>query len=219
MKIKNIDKIIKLLKKESKNWRYPFVSEWSSVVKDPFTTLISCLLSLRTKDEVTAKASIRLLKKYNTPDKILKLSHKQIEKLIYPVGFYRTKAKRIKEISKTLIEKYNGKVPDTFEELIKLKGVGPKTASIVVVYGYNKPIHIPTDTHVNQIANRLGWVKTKLPEKTQMELEKIIPKKYWCDLNELFVQFGQNICVPVSPFCSKCPISRYCPRIGVKKSR
>lgn len=218
-KINNIDKIVKLLKKESKKWKYPFVSEWSRIVKDPFTTLISCLLSLRTKDEVTAKASIRLLKKYNTPAKILKLSHKQIEKLIYPVGFYRTKAKRIREICKVLIEKYNGKVPDNFDELIKLKGVGPKTASIVVVYGFNKPKHIPVDTHVHQISNRLGLVKTKTPEKTQVGLEKIIPKKYWYDINELLVQFGQNVCVPVSPFCSKCPINKYCLRIGVKRSR
>jgi len=217
--MKNINIIIELLKKESKNWKYPFVSGWQRVVKSPFTTLISCILSLRTKDETTAKASIRLLKKYNSPEKILKLTNKQIEKLIYPVGFYRTKAKRIKEICRVLIEKYNSKVPDTFDELIKLKGVGPKTASITVVYGFNKPYHIPTDTHVHQISNRLGWVKTKAPEKTQTELEKIIPRKYWHDMNELFVQFGQNVCVPVSPFCSKCPINRYCPRIGVKRSR
>jgi len=217
--MKNIDKIIQLLKKESKKWKYPFVSDWARVVKDPFTTLISCILSLRTKDEVTAKASIKLLKKYNTPRKILKLSNKQIEKLIYPVGFYPTKAKRIKEICKVLIDKYNGKVPDTFDELVKLKGVGPKTASITVVYGFNKPKHIAVDSHVFQISNRLGWVKTKTPEKTQPALEKIVPKRYWYDINELLVQFGQNVCVPVSPWCSKCVINKYCPRISVKRSR
>src|SRR3989338_7099208 len=199
--IKNIDKIIFSLKKESKSWKYPFVSGWQRVVKSPFTTLISCILSLRTKDETTAKASIRLLKKYNSPEKILKLSNKQIEKLIYPVGFYRTKAKRIKEICRVLIEEYNRKVPDTFDELIKLKGVGPKTASITVVYGFNKPHHIPVDVHVHIITNRLGWISTKTPEKTQIELEKIIPKKYWYYLNELLVQFGQNICVTISPWC------------------
>jgi endonuclease-3 len=217
--MKDIAKVIKILKKESKSWKYPFVSDWARVVKDPFTTLISCILSLRTKDETTAKASIRLLKKYNTPKKILKLSNKQIEKLIYPVGFYKTKAKRIKEICKVLIEKYNGKTPDTFEELTKLKGVGPKTASIVVVYGFNKPKHIAVDSHVFQISNRLGWVKTKTPEETQPALEKIVPKRYFYDFNELFVQFGQNVCVPVSPFCSKCRISKYCPKIGVKRKR
>ena len=218
-KVKDIEKVIKILKKESKKWKYPFVSDWARVVKDPFTTLISCLLSLRTKDETTAKASCRLLKKHNTPRKLLKLSNKEIEKLIYPVGFYKTKAKRIKEICKVLIEKYDGKTPDTFEELTKLKGVGPKTASIVVVYGFNKPHHIAVDSHVFQVTNRLGWVKTKTPEKTQIELEKFVPKKFWYDFNELFVQFGQNVCVPVSPFCSKCKISKYCPRIGVKRSR
>jgi endonuclease-3 len=217
--MKNIDKIIQLLKKESKKWKYPFVSDWARVVKDPFTTLISCILSLRTKDEVTAKASIKLLKKYNTPRKILKLSNKQIEKLIYPVGFYPTKAKRIKEICRVLISEYSGEVPDTFDELVKLKGVGPKTASITVVYGFNKPYHIAVDSHVFQISNRIGWVKTKTPEKTQPALEKIVPKKYWYDINELLVQFGQNVCVPVSPWCSKCVISKYCPRIGIKGSR
>ncbi|MBW2980265.1 endonuclease III [Candidatus Woesearchaeota archaeon] len=217
--MKDIAKVIKILKKESKKWKYPFVSDWARVVKDPFTTLISCLLSLRTKDEVTAKASIKLLKKYNTPRKILKLSNKQIEKLIYPVGFYITKAKRIKEICKVLLEKHNGKTPDNFEELTKLKGVGPKTASIVVVYGFNKPKHIAVDSHVFQISNRLGWVKTKTPEQTQPALEKIVPKKYFYDFNELLVQFGQNVCVPVSPFCSKCRISKYCPKIGVKRRR
>lgn len=217
--IKNIDKIIFLLKKESKSWKYPFVSGWQRVVRDPFTTLISCILSLRTKDETTAKASIRLLEKYNTPEKILKLSTKQIEKLIYPVGFYRTKAKRIKEICRVLIEKYNGKVPDSFDELIELKGVGRKTANIVMAYGHSKNGYLPIDVHCHRIPNRLGWIKTKTPEQTEEELKKILPKKYWHDFNELFVQFGQNICVPVSPFCSKCPVNKYCPRIGVKRHR
>lgn len=214
-----LNKIIQLLKKESKKWKYLFVSEWSRVVKDPFTTLISCLLSLRTKDEVTAKASIRLLKKYNTPEKILKLSNKQIEKLIYPVGFYRIKAKRIREICKVLIEKYKGKVPNDFNELIKLKGVGPKTANIVMTYGHFKKGYLPIDTHCHRIPNRIGWIKTKTPEQTEEDLKKILPKRYWHDFNELFVQFGQHICLPVSPWCSRCPISKFCLRIGVKKSR
>ncbi len=214
-----IEKIIKAIKKEAIKWEYPFVSEWARVVKDPFTTLVSCLLSLRTKDEVTAKAAIRLLKKYNTPKKILKLSNKEIEKLIYPVGFYKTKARRIKEISKKIIEEHNGIVPNKFEELIKLKGVGPKTASIVMVYGFNKPDHIAVDSHVHQTTNRLGLVKTKTPEKTKIELEKIIPKKHWHEFNELFVQFGRNICVPISPFCSKCPVKRYCKQVDVTRKR
>ncbi len=217
--MKNIETVIKILKKESKNWKFPFVSDWARVVNSPFTTLISCILSLRTKDEVTSKASLRLLKKNNTPQKLIKLSTKEIEKLIYPVGFYKTKAKRIKEICRVIIEEYDGKVPDTFEELIKLKGVGPKTASITIVYGFNKPTHIAVDSHVFQISNRLGWVKTKTPEETQPILEKIVPKKYFYDFNELLVQFGQHVCVPVSPFCSKCKIEKCCPKIGVKHRR
>ena len=215
----NINGVIELLKKESKKWKYPFVSEWSRVVKNPFTTLISCILSLRTKDGITAKASIRLLKKYNTPEKILKLTDTEIEKLIYPVGFYKTKAKRIKEICKVLIDDYDGKVPKGFDELMKLKGVGRKTANIVMVFGHNKKNYIPIDVHCHRIPNRLGWVKTKTPEETERALKRILPKKYWQDFNELFVQFGQNVCVPVSPHCSKCPINLYCRKIGVVRSR
>jgi len=218
-KLRNIDFIIRILKKESRKWKYPFVSLWARIVKDPFTTLISCILSLRTKDEVTAKASIRLLKKNNTPNKILRLSTKKIEKLIYPVGFYKTKAKRIREICKVLIDKYHGKVPDTFDELIKLKGVGPKTANIVMTYGHFKQGYLPIDTHCHRIPNRLGWIKTKTPEQTEKALKKILPKKYWTDFNELFVQFGQNVCLPLSPLCSKCPINRYCIKVGVDRSR
>lgn len=217
--IKNIDTLFRLLKKESKKWKRPFVSEWAEVVRSPYTTLISCILSLRTKDEVTAKASLKLLKNHNTPQKILKLSYKQIEKLIYPVGFYKTKAKRIKEISKVLIEKYNSKVPNDFDKLMKLKGVGEKTAAITMVYGHKNPEFIPVDVHVHVIANRLGWVKTKTPEKTMEELMKIVPKRYWYDLNELFVQFGQNVCVTVSPKCSVCPIDKLCPKISVSRRR
>ena len=147
-----------------------------------------------------------------------KLKEKQIQKLIYPVGFYRVKSKRIKEISKVLIKDCNGKVPSDMDELLKLKGVGRKTANIVLVFGFNKNA-LPIDIHCHRIPNRLGWIKTKTPEQTEMELKKILPKKYWIDFNNIFVVFGQNICVPVSPFCSKCPIYDYCPRIGVKKHR
>ena len=168
---------------------------------------------------MTAKASVRLLKEHDTPEKILKLSTNEIEKLIYPVGFYKTKAKRIKEICSTLIENYNSKVPNDFDELLKLKGVGRKTANIVMVFGYGSKDHIPVDTHCNRIPNRLGWVKTKTPEETEQALLKLLPKKYWQDFNDLFVQFGQNICVPISPFCSRCPIRRYCKQVGVEKRR
>ena len=220
--IQNIDKIFYLLKKELKNYTAPIElkkDNWNEIIDTPFTTLISCILSLRTKDEVTDKASIRLLKDHNTPQKILKLSEKEIQKLIYPVGFYKTKSKRIKEISKTLIEKYNGKVPNDFNELLKLKGVGRKTANIVMVYGHYKKGFLPIDTHCHRIPNRLGWIKTKTPEETEIKLKEILPKKYWDDFNYLFVKFGQTICVPVSPYCSKCPIEKFCKKINVKNRR
>lgn len=220
-KIEHFDEIFKLLKKELGKLPSPVVSgsNLDDIVKTPFTTLISCLLSLRTKDEVTEKASVRLLEKYDTPQKLTKLSTKKIQSLIYPVGFYKTKAKRIKEISKTLLEKYDGKVPDDFDELLKLKGVGRKTANIVMVYGHKKQGFLPIDTHCHRIPNRLGWIKTKTPDQTEIELKKFLPKKYWDDFNHLFVTFGQTICLPISPFCGKCPIKKYCKRVSVTKSR
>lgn len=220
-KIEHIDEIFKLLHQELDRYDRPIVSKskWEEIVHNPFTTLISCILSLRTKDEVTEQASVRLLKKHNTPKKLLQLSNKQIESLIYPVGFYKTKTKRIKEISKTLLEKYNGNVPEDFDELLKLKGVGRKTANIVMVYGHKKQGYLPIDTHCNRAPNRLGWINTKTPEETEIELRKILPKKYWDDFNHLFVTFGQTICVPISPFCSRCPIKNYCKQVLVPKSR
>ena len=215
----DVGKVIGILKKESKKFKRPFVSDWAEVVRSPYTTLISCLLSLRTKDDVTAKASLRLLRKNNTPKKILKLSVKQIEKLIYPVGFYRTKARRIKEISKVLIKEYGGRVPEDIDKLIELKGVGRKTANIVMCYGFGRNEFIPVDVHCHRIPNRLGWIKTTTPDESEIELLKIIPRRYRYDFNDLFVQFGQNICVPVSPFCSKCPIFKFCKRVGVERSR
>ena len=219
--IEHIDEIFKLLNKELKQYKFPAVShpKWDEINKTPFTTLISCILSLRTKDEVTDKASVRLLSKYNTPEKLVKLSEGQIQKLIYPVGFYKTKSKRIKEISKTLIDKYNSEVPEDFNELLKLKGVGRKTAAIVMVYGHKNPSFIPVDVHVHIISNRLGWVKSKNSDETMDELMKIIPKKYWTDINHLFVQFGQTICITISPWCSRCPIEKFCPKMGVIKNR
>lgn len=199
----------------------PLVSRktWDILPKTPYTVLISCLLSLRTKDEVTEQASIRLLQEYDTPEKMLTLSERTIQKMIYPVGFYRVKAKRIKEISKTILEKYDGNVPNNFKELMKLKGVGRKTANIVMVYGHNNPDFLPIDTHCHRIPNRLGWIKTKTPEETEKALKKILPKKYWKEFNHLFVTFGQTICTPVSPRCTQCPIEKFCEQKKVKKHR
>jgi endonuclease-3 len=217
----HFDEIFQLLKKGLEKYTTPVLSKkkWENVVHTPYTTLISCLLSLRTKDEVTEQASIRLLSKYNTPQKIIKLKESEIQSLIYPVGFYKTKTKRIKDISKTLIDEYDGQVPEKIDELLKLKGVGRKTANIVMVYGHKKNGFLPIDTHCHRIPNRLGWIKTKNPEETEKQLRRILPKKYWDDFNHLFVKFGQTICVPVSPFCSKCPINKYCKKVSVKRSR
>jgi len=218
--IEHVDELFKLLKKGLRKFETPVINRAKRDIDDtPFNTLISCVLSLRTKDEVTEKASLRLLKKYNTPEKILTLSEKRISELIYPVGFYKTKAKRLKEISKTLVDEYSSKVPEDFDELLKFKGVGRKTANIVMVYGHKKTGYLPIDTHCHKIPNRLGWIKTKTPEETEVALRKILPEKYWDDFNDLFVTFGQNICVPISPFCSKCPIEKYCKKINVKRSR
>ena len=217
--IKNISKIISLLKKEITQFQNPVSTEIGQRTKDPFLVLISCILSLRTKDATTALASKRLFQLAKTPNQILKLSKKQIERAIFPVGFYPTKAKYIKKTCKILIDDYNGKVPANEEKLLELPGIGRKCMGIVMCYGFNKNSNIPVDTHVFKIANRLGWVKTKTPEKTEFALMRIIPKKYWRDLNNLLVAHGQNICVPISPFCSKCLIRKYCPRIGVLRSR
>src|SRR4030042_2803508 len=180
--IQHIDTIFRLLKEQMIPYGTPIVSrKKQDIPETPFVTLISCLLSLRTKDEVTAQASRRLLTKYHTPQKIVQLTEKQIETMIYPVGFYKTKARRIKDISKTLLENYNGKVPDDFKELLTLNGVGRKTANIVMVYGYKKHGYLPIDTHCHRIPNRLGWIKTKTPEETETALKKILPETSWGD--------------------------------------
>lgn len=212
-----IDDIVTILKRENKKYIVPIVTR-VSMTKSPFMVLISCLLSLRTKDKVTAEASNRLFKLADNPEKMLGLSIKNIEKTIYPVGFYKTKSKRIKEICKTLLDNYGGVVPDEIDELLKLKGVGRKTANLVVTLGYGK-LGICVDTHVHRISNRLGLVKTKTPEQTEFTLRKKLPQKHWLIYNDLLVTYGQNLCVPISPWCSKCKIFKYCKRIGVKNFR
>ncbi len=217
--LKNLDKIISLLKKEIEKFEIPIATKIGDKTRDPFRVLISCILSLRTKDTTTGPACQRLFKVASTPKSMLKLSNKRIEKLIFPVGFYPTKTRYIKKACKKIIKEYSGKVPKTMNDLLKIPGIGRKCAGLTLIYGHNITKSIPVDTHVHKVSNRLGWVKTKTPEKTELELMKIIPKKYWHDLNNLLVAHGQNICVPVSPFCSKCYIKKYCPKIGVKRSR
>lgn len=181
----------------------------------PFEMLIACLLSLRAKDETTAPISEELFKIANTPEKLIKLSIKKLEKIIYSTGHYKKKAEVIKSVSREI--KKLGYVPDSFLKLTKIKHIGPKTANIVLAFSFNKEI-IPVDIHCHRIPNRLGWIKTKTPEETQIELMKIIPKKYWSSFNSVFVQFGRKTCLPIKPHCSICPVKKYCKRINVKTS-
>ncbi|MGH7886180.1 MAG: endonuclease III domain-containing protein [Thermodesulfobacteriota bacterium] len=217
-KDEDISTVIEILKERSKNWDVPIVTLTAISSKDPFKVLISTILSLRTKDETTAEASRRLFEKADTPRKILKLSEKELQKLIYPVGFYRVKAKNILDICSILIKNYKSQVPDNLDELLKFNGVGRKTANLVVSLGFGKPA-ICVDIHVHRISNRLGYLKTKNPFETEMKLREKLPRKYWIDYNSVLVAFGQKICRPVSPICSECAVENYCCKVGVIKSR
>jgi endonuclease-3 len=185
---------------------------------DPFRILVGCVISLRTKDEVSYAATARLFKKANEPGKMSRLRAATIEKLIYPAGFYRRKAAQIKEISRILIESHEGEVPDDIDELLTLPGVGRKTANLVVTLGFGKP-GICVDTHVHRITNRLGWVETDHPDKTEMALRGFLPARHWIPINETLVRHGQELCKPISPICSECPVVKDCPRIDVSRSR
>lgn len=196
----------------------PAVSYVAITKNDPYCVLISTILSLRTKDDVTLQGSMRLFEKADNPTKMLTLSEEEIAKTIFPVGFYKTKAKRILEISKVLVDKYNGFVPNTVEKLLELPGVGIKTANLTLNLGFGIDA-ICVDCHVHQISNRMGWIKTKCPEESEKVLQTIMPKKYWIPLNELLVSYGQEVCTSVSPKCSMCAECDKCPKIGVNKSR
>lgn len=214
----DIDLFVSTLKKHYKKWKAPIITFIANRGAGPFEILVSTLLSLRTKDEVTSVAAARLLKVARTPEEMLVIDEESLQKLIYPVGFYPTKAKRLLEISRIILDEYEGNVPDEIEELIKLPGVGRKTANLVLVEGFKKDA-ICVDTHVHRISNRIGYVKTKSPDKTEFALRKKLPKKHWVKYNELLVAFGQVVCRPISPFCSSCPVSEMCPKIAVAKSR
>lgn len=212
--------VLSLMKSHNKDFLVPSVTEISHVTNhNPFHVLMSCLISLRTKDAVTIEASKRLFAVADTPEKLLRLPSPRLERLIYPAGFYKTKARRMKEICRILLEQHRGKVPSHLDDLMKLPGVGRKTATITLVYGFGSKDYIPADVHVHVIANRLGWVSTKRPEDTEQGLMRLVPRRYWPDLNDLFVQFGQNICVTISPRCSACKVRPYCKRVGVTRSR
>ncbi|MBU2590481.1 MAG: endonuclease III [Nitrospinae bacterium] len=216
MNQEDIRKAIAILKKEVKKWPTPIVTQLEGKEDAPYQVLVSCILSLRTKDKTTSEAYARLYAEGNNPLQLSKLSVAKIEKLIYPVGFYRNKAEQLKEIGRVLVENYGSKIPDTIEELLKFKGVGRKTANLVVTAGYGKE-GICVDTHVHRITNRWGYIKTKTPDETETALRKTLPKKYWLVINDLLVTFGQNHCKPVSPHCSTCKIAHLCPKDGVGK--
>ncbi|KPK98304.1 MAG: endonuclease III [Omnitrophica WOR_2 bacterium SM23_72] len=211
-------KILLSIAKQVKGFTVPIVSKVSEERFNPYRVLISCILSLRTKDQTTAQATHRLFKVADNPVDMVKLSPKRIQRLIYPVGFYRNKSRVLIEVSRKIIQDFAGRVPGRLEDLLTLKGVGRKTANLVLGLGFGTPA-ICVDTHVHRISNRLGWVKTRSPEETERALEKIIPKRRWVDLNTWLVAFGQNICVPISPFCSRCRVSSLCQRTHVKKFR
>ena len=219
MRQDEIHAAIRIVKREIRQWEEPVVGVVARMsARDPFRILISCLLSLRTKDKTTGEASARLLALAHTPVGLLKLSLKKIERAIYPVGFYRMKAKSIHAICRRLLDVYVGRVPDSIDELVTLSGVGRKTANLVVTVGYKKP-GICVDIHVHRISNRWGYVKTKTPEETEEALREKLPKPYWITFNDLLVPYGQHVCLPVSPFCSRCKLIEYCDRVGVTRSR
>jgi endonuclease-3 len=214
----DIDRFVAAIEANYRQWNPPIITFIAHRGATPFEVLVSTLLSLRTKDEVTAVAADRLLANARTPQAMLDLTLGEIEKLIYPVGFYPTKAKRLHAICEILLDSYDGSVPDNLQELTALPGVGRKTANLVLVEGFKIPA-ICVDTHVHRISNRIGYVKTRTPDKTEMALRKKLPKRHWVRYNELLVAFGQTLCRPISPFCSRCPVTDMCPRIGVDRHR
>jgi endonuclease III len=212
-------KIIEVLREATKDMVKPAASQIvSQYGRDPYLVLISCILSLRTKDTVSFPTSQRLFQLAKNPQDMVHVPISTIEKTIYPVGFYRNKAKQIHDISADLIARFGGKVPSDEESLLSFKGVGRKTANLVLGEGFGIPA-ICVDTHVHRISNRLGLITTQTPEETEQELKKILPPEYWREWNYLMVMWGQNICVPVSPWCSRCPIRSLCQRVGVTQSR
>jgi len=210
---------IRIVKQEIRRWQEPVVGVVAREFdRDPFLILMSCLLSLRTKDRITSEASLRLFALARTPSAMLKLPLRNIERAIYPVGFYRTKARSIHRICRRLLGAYGGRVPDSIEELVTLPGVGRKTANLVVTVGYGKP-GICVDIHVHRITNRWGYIKTRTPDESEAALRKILPTRYWITFNDLLVPYGQNLCQPVSPFCSACKLAEFCDQVGVNRSR
>lgn len=210
--------MIRALRREASAWNAPVFSSAPGSERDPFKVLVGCILSLRTKDETTGPASARLFALADSPRTMLRLPARRIERAIYPVGFYRTKARTIRRVCAELIERHAGAVPGTIDELLELHGVGRKTANLVVTQAFGRP-GICVDTHVHRITNRWGLVRTKTPHETEQALREILPRRHWIEINELLVALGQTLCRPLSPRCSLCPVASDCRRVGVRRSR
>jgi endonuclease-3 len=217
LKDADIDAVVAILKREIRRFKVPVVGVYAES-RDPFLVLISTILSLRTKDKTTFEASERLFALARTPKTLLAVPLKQVEKAIYPVSFFRVKAKTLHRVCADLLDRFGGKVPDTLEDLLSLHGVGRKTANLVLTLGHGKP-GICVDIHVHRISNRLGYIETKTPDESEFALRAKLPRKYWMIYNDLLVPYGQNVCAPVSPFCGACELSGYCARRGVLRSR
>lgn len=207
---RKISEVVKILE-EAKQPRSDFVHLMDSF-KDPYLVLIACILSLRTNDRTTYPATLRMLELAKTPHEMMNVDEETLAQAIYPVGFYKNKAGQIIELSKLIVEKYNGKVPDTIDELCKFRGVGRKTANLVMTLGFGVPA-ICVDVHVHRIFNRLGYLKTSTPEETEFALRDKLPIEHWIPINTLLVTHGQNVCKPISPKCSECPICDFCDKL------
>jgi endonuclease-3 len=218
MRDNDIHQVITILREQAKAWTPALVDNKAKDEWGPYQILMATILSLRTKDTLTAQVAPRLFALADTPQRMVQHSPEQIEEVIYPVGFYRNKAKSIWAISQKLIGDYNGHVPDELDELLKLPGVGRKTANLVITAGFHKP-GICVDIHVHRISNRWGYVQTKNPEQTEFALREKLPHEYWLEYNGLLVSMGQNLCTPTSPWCSRCPVIELCDRIGLTRSR
>lgn len=218
MRQSSLNEVINLLREEYLIWKKPAVTVIAECERNPFKILVSCIISLRTRDEVTADVSARLFARADTPEKVQQIPLAELERLLYPAGFYRNKAIQIKEISQGLIKDFGGTVPGDMNTLLLFKGVGRKTANLVMTLGFDKP-GICVDTHVHRICNRWGYVATFTPLATEMILRAQLPQEYWTQINELLVAFGQNHCTPLSPRCSTCKIYIHCSRVGVSKFR
>ena len=218
MKARHVAPIMRALAREIDGLELPAVEKISEASQeDPFQVTIGTLLSARTQDATTAAASARLFAKASTPQAMSRLTVKQIEKLIYPVSFYRHKAKHVKETCRILVQKFGGRVPVTMEELLTLPGVGRKTANLVLILAFKSAQNICVDTHVHRISNRLGWVRTKTPEQTEHALYRVARRRWWPVINLYLVTWGQNVCRPVYPLCPGCVLVDVCPKVGVTK--